>query len=214
MYVELWMNRQVVAIAPEASLAEARELFTTHRIRRLPVVSGESLVGIVSPGDIEKAMPSIFDSEGSAETEYLSTTTQIGSIMTTAPITVAPDASLIEAIEKMRHNKIDGLPVVAAGRLVGIISITNVLGAFHEIMTTKGAGTRFDLKIDHRPESFYKMIKAFQRQGREILTIIQYHDFSRDQQLICVEISGKDDEALLDMLWENGVKVERITPTA
>jgi acetoin utilization protein AcuB len=212
MYVGMWMNREVITIAPETSLAEARELFRRHRIRRLPVVREERLVGIVSPGDVEKAMPSILDAQNSQETEFLSATTQITAIMTAAPLTVSPDASLVEAVGVMRHNKIDGLPVVEEGRLVGILSITNVLDAFLDMMTTEHAGARFDLKIDHRPGSFYKMIKAFQRQDKEILAIMQYHDFSRDQQLISVAIRGRENDALLDMLWDSGVKVERVTP--
>ncbi|MEE4314863.1 MAG: CBS domain-containing protein [Desulfofustis sp.] len=213
MYVELWMKRDVVSISPETSLAEASELFGKHRIRRLPVVREDVLVGIVSPGDIEKVMPSILDSDNSQEGEYLSTTTPISAVMTSSPITVSPDAALLEAVEKMRRNKIDGLPVVESGRLVGIISITNVLDAFLDIMTTEGAGTRLDLKIDHRPESFFKMIKAFQRHNKEILAIIQHHDFSREQQLVSIEIRGKESEDLLNQLWDSGVTVERVTPT-
>lgn len=213
MYVELWMKRDVISIAPETSLAEARELFGKHRIRRLPVVREDVLVGIVSPGDIEKVMPSILDSDNGQEGEYLSTTTPISAVMTSSPITVSPDAALLEAVEKMRRNKIDGLPVVESGRLVGIISITNVLDAFLDIMTTEGAGTRLDLKIDHRPESFFKMIKAFQRHNKEILAIIQHHDFSREQQLVSIEIRGRESEDLLNQLWDSGVTVERVTPT-
>jgi acetoin utilization protein AcuB len=207
------MKRDVVSISPETSLAEASELFGKHRIRRLPVVREDVLVGIVSPGDIEKVMPSILDSDNSQEGEYLSTTTPISAVMTSSPITVSPDAALLEAVEKMRRNKIDGLPVVESGRLVGIISITNVLDAFLDIMTTEGAGTRLDLKIDHRPESFFKMIKAFQRHNKEILAIIQHHDFSREQQLVSIEIRGKESEDLLNQLWDSGVTVERVTPT-
>lgn len=213
MYVELWMKRNVVSISPETSLAEARELFGKHRIRRLPVVREGVLVGIVSPGDIEKVMPSILDSDNIQEGEYLSTTTPISAVMTSSPITVGPDAALLEAVEKMRRNKIDGLPVVESGRLVGIISITNVLDAFLDIMTTEGAGIRLDLKIDHRPESFFKMIKAFQRHNKEILAIIQHHDFSREQQLVSIEIRGRESEELLSQLWDSGVTVERVTPT-
>lgn len=214
MYVELWMKRDVVSISPETSLAEASELFGRHRIRRLPVVREDTLVGIVSPGDIEKVMPSILDSDNSQEMEYLSTTTPIAAVMTTSPVTVTPDAALLEAVEKMRRNKIDGLPVVEDGRLVGIISITNVLDAFLDIMTTEGAGTRLDLKMDHRPESFFKMIKAFQRHNKEILAIIQHHGFSRDQQVVSIEIRGRENEELLNQLWDSGITVERVTPTS
>ncbi len=189
----------------------ARQLFSDYKIRRLPVVRDGLLVGIVTPGDIEKAMPSILDADSMDESEFLATNTIIETVMTASPITVAPNASLIEAVEKMRRNKIDGMPVVAEDRLVGIISITNILDAFLDIMTTKGAGSRFDLKIDHEPKSFYKMIKAFEHEEKEILAIFQHWDFSKDQQLITVLTRGSDNERLVDSLWEKEIKVDRIT---
>ncbi len=211
MYVELWMKTDVVTISSHESIADARQLFGDYKIRRLPVVTDGLLVGIVTPGDIEKAMPSILDADSMDEIELLATNTIIETVMTASPITVAPNASLIEAVEKMRRNKIDGMPVVAEDRLVGIISITNILDAFLDIMTTKGAGSRFDLKIDHEPKSFYKMINAFEHEKKEILAIFQHWDFSKDQQLITVLTRGSDNERLVDSLWEKEFKVERIT---
>ena len=211
MYVELWMKTDVVTISSHESIADARQLFSDYKIRRLPVVRDGLLVGIVTPGDIEKAMPSILDADSMDESEFLATNTIIETVMTASPITVAPNASLIEAVEKMRRNKIDGMPVVAEDRLVGIISITNILDAFLDIMTTKGAGSRFDLKIDHEPKSFYKMIKAFEHEEKEILAIFQHWDFSKDQQLITVLTRDSDNERLVDSLWEKEIKVDRIT---
>jgi hypothetical protein len=80
-------------------------------------------------------------------------------------------------------------------------------------MVTDRPGTRFDLKIDHEPESFYKMIKAFQKQHKEILAITQFYDFSKEHQMLTIQISGVDNEALIDMLWANNVSVDRITPS-
>jgi len=211
MYLELWMKRDVIHVTPEQTLEEARHLFAENKIRRLPVVSEDILVGIISPGDIEKAMPSILDTENNDEVEYLASTTPIGSVMTVDPVTVSPDASLIEAVEKMRHNKIDGLPVVEAGKLVGIISITNMLDAFLEIMTTKGTSVRLDLKIDHKPDSFFKLMKLLQRQDKEILAIFQHYEFSKDHQLITIQIRGDDNDSLVEQLWDNGVTVEKVT---
>jgi acetoin utilization protein AcuB len=200
-----------VTISPEQTLGEARRLFENHKIRRLPVVVDNILVGILSPGDLEKAMPSIFDSEGSNEEEYLADHVEIRTVMTSSPLTIKADEPLIEAAYKMRKNKIDGLPVVEDGSLVGVISITDILDAFIEILSTNQPGTRLDLKIDRQPESFYKMIKIFQRQQKEVLAITQHHDFSKTHQLITIQIRGHDNDDLLEQLWDNKVMVEKVT---
>lgn len=85
------------------------------------------------------------------EEEFIAANTEIRTVMTASPITVQPDDTLVEAIGKMRRHKIDGLPVVEVGKLVGILSITNVLDAFLQIMTGGQPGTRLDLKIDQAP---------------------------------------------------------------
>lgn len=214
MLVKLWMGTEVVTIGPKQTIAEAARLLKEHKIRRLPVVDGELLVGIVSPNDLDKAMPSILDAQGGNEEEFIAEHTEIRAVMTESPITIGPDDTLVEAARKMRHNKIDGLPVVDNRKLIGILSISDILDAFLEIMVTDRPGTRFDLKIDHQPESFYKMVKAFQKQHKEILAITQFYDFSKEHQLLTVQISGDDNEELVDALWASNVSVDRITPVS
>ena len=214
MLVKFWMGTDVVAIAPDQSIAEAGKLLKEHKIRRLPVVENDVLIGVISPNDLEKVMPSILDAEGSSEEQYIADNTEVRAVMTSSPITIGPNDTLIEAARRMRRNKIDGLPVVDESKLVGILSISDILDAFLETMVSDQPGTRFDLKIDHSPDSFYKMIKVFQKQNKEILAISQYHGFSQEHQMVSLHIRGDDNEALIDMLWANNISVDRITPVS
>jgi acetoin utilization protein AcuB len=212
MFVKQWMRTEVVTVAPSQTIAEAEKMLKGHKIRRLPVVEDGVLVGIVSPRDLEKVMPSMLDAEGVSEEEFIAANTEIRTVMTFSPITVEVDDTLVEAIRKMRHNKIDGLPVVEAKKLVGIISVTDVLDASLVIMTGGQAGTRFDLKINQDPEAFYKMFKVFQKQNKEILAISQHYGYNTEHHLVTVHIKESDNEELIDMLWKSEVTVERITP--
>lgn len=214
MFVKQWMGTEVVTVAPKETIAVAEKMLKEHKIRRLPVVEEGVLVGVVSPHDLEKVMPSILDAGGASEEEFIATNTEIRTVMTSSPITVGPDDTLVEATRKMRRHKIDGLPVVEDMKLVGILSITDVLDAFLEITTGGQPGTRFDLKIDHDPDTFYRMIKVFQKQNKEILSISQHYGFSVELQLVTVHIKEQDNEDLIDMLWKGGVSVERVTPVS
>ncbi len=214
MFVKQWMATEVVTVAPNETIGAAGKLLKGHKIRRLPVVEEGVLVGIISPRDLEKVMPSMLDADGASEEEFVAANTEIRTVMTASPITVEPDDTLVEAIKKMRRNKIDGLPVVEDMQLVGILSITDILDAFLEVMTGGQAGTRFDLKIDQTPEAFYKMIKAFQKQNKEILAISQHYGYSAEHHLVTVHIKENDNDELVDMLWKSEVTVERITPVS
>lgn len=212
MFVNIWMTEPVITVAPTQMIGEALDLLKNNRIRRLPVVENDILVGILSPGDIERVLPSSLDSEGEKEYDFVIGNTEIKTVMTLSPVTVKPEDTLVCAARRMRRNKIDGLPVVEDGRLAGIISITNVLDAFLEIMATEKEGTRFDLKIDQEPKSFYRMIKAFRRCGKEIVAITQHYGFSPEAQLVTIQTSDGDNEELIDHLWKEGVTVELVTP--
>lgn len=209
MFVKQWMKSEVLTVGPQDTIGAAEQLLKQHKIRRLPVVSDGVLVGVVSPNDLEKVMPSILDAEGVSEEEFIAANTEIRTVMTASPITVCPDDTLAAAARKMRHHKIDGLPVVDCGRLMGIISITDILDAFLIVMTGDQIGTRLDLKIAQEPEAFYKMIKAFQKTGKEIIAIAQHYGYSADHHLVTVHIKEQDNDELLDLLWQNGVTVKR-----
>ncbi len=211
MFVKQWMGRDVVSIAPNESIAVAGKMLKDNKIRRLPVVADGLLVGVISPRDLEKVMPSILDAEGVSEEEFIAANTEVRTVMTSSPIIVEPDDTLVEAVRKMRLNKIDGLPVVEEGKLVGILSITDVLDSFLELMTGGQAATRLDLKIDHAPEIFYKMIKIFQKQHKEIVSISQHYGFSAEQHMVTIHIKENDNDDLVDTLWNNEITVERVS---
>ncbi len=214
MFVKQWMRTQVITVAPNETIAVAEKRLQDHKIRRLPVVLDGLLVGIVSPHDLDKVMPSMLDAEGVSEEEFIAANTEIRTVMTSSPITVKPDDTLVEAIQKMRRYKIDGLPVVENLKLVGILSVTDILDAVLEIMAGGQMGTRLDLKIDQDPEAFYQMIRVFQKQHKEIVAISQHYNFSKEHHLVTVNIKESDNEDLIDMLWNNKVTVERITPVS
>ncbi len=211
MFVKLWMSTDIVTIAPNQTISDAKRLLKDHKIRRLLVVENDELIGIVSANDLKKVMPSILDAEASGEEEFIGDHTEIRTVMTSSPITICQNDTLVEAARKMRRNNIDGLPVVENKKLLGILSISDILDAFLDIMVSEQPGTRFDLKIDHTPEAFYKMIKAFQKQNKEILTISQFRGFSKEHQMVSIQTLGENNEDLIDMLWANNIIVDRIS---
>lgn len=121
------MTRDVVTITPETTLPEAHRLMTEKRIRRLPVVQDDRLVGIITRGDVRGAEPSEATSLSIWELNYLLAQLSIDEIMTTEVVTVAPETTIRDAAQLMLDNKISGLPVVdEENRVVGIITESDI----------------------------------------------------------------------------------------
>ncbi len=113
-------SHQLVTIRPEQTVAEAVNLFRTHNIGALPVVTIDGrLVGILSERDIVRRLLEF--------EQILATPVQM--LMTREVITAVPDDDLMSVAHTMTERRFRHLPVLEDGRLIGIISIGDVLKA-------------------------------------------------------------------------------------
>ena len=121
-----WMTRSPVAITEDTSLTAASRLMKDNDIRRLPVVEHGKVVGIVTWGDIREASASDATSLTVFELGYLLRKLQVDRFMTRHPITVTPTTTISRAAQLMMEHKIGGLPVVENGKLVGILTESDI----------------------------------------------------------------------------------------
>ncbi|HET9906977.1 MAG TPA: CBS domain-containing protein [Anaerolineales bacterium] len=123
--VRKWMTGRLMTITPQTTLPEAQRIMFDCKLRRLPVMEKDKLVGIVTLGDLREAKASDATSLSIYEINYLIDRLTAKDIMTPNPITIAPDATIAEAARLMFEHKVGGLPVVDNGRLIGIITETD-----------------------------------------------------------------------------------------
>ncbi len=121
-----WMTANPITVDPKTTLPEAHKIMRDRRIRRLPVVDRGHLVGIVTLGDVREAEPSDATTLSIFELHYLLAKLTIGEIMTREPITISENATIREAAKMMLQHKIGGLPVTEGGKLVGIITESDI----------------------------------------------------------------------------------------
>ena len=116
-------------MTPSEAIGQADELMNGNKIRQLPVVEDNELVGIVTDRDIRSFLSaSPLNEPDEREAAF---NVKIRRIMTTDPITVSPDDDLAEAVELLIEQKIGGIPVVdEAEGLVGIVTYVDVLRCF------------------------------------------------------------------------------------
>jgi CBS domain-containing protein len=142
--VKDWMTRNVITIAPDATLPEAHRLMADNKIRRLPVVrENNTLIGIISRGDVREAEPSDASSLSIWEMNYLLAKLKIDKIMTPDPITIHAEETIGDAASRMLSHKISGLPVVDGnGKLAGIITESDIFRLVVQNWGITAAGDR------------------------------------------------------------------------
>lgn len=130
MRVRELMTGAPITVRPSTGVFEARQRMLDERIRHLLVTDGDELMGIVTDRDIRLNLPSHATSLSVWEVNYLLARLTVGQIMTKAVLTVGPDREAPEAARLMLEHKIGALPVVDNGRLIGIVTETDILRAF------------------------------------------------------------------------------------
>lgn len=128
---ELMTTGRLVTAPPETPILDARRRMLESRIRHLLVTDPDGmLVGIVTDRDIRLNLPSQATSLSIWEINHLLTKLTVGEVMTRSLITVGPERPAHEAAQLMLDHSIGALPVTQGGRLVGILTETDVMRAF------------------------------------------------------------------------------------
>jgi acetoin utilization protein AcuB len=159
------MTEEPVTIEPDEWLSHAAHKMQAGGFRRLPVVSGGKLIGIVTDRDAR---------QHHGHLEH----TKIKEAMAKGPLIVATrEMTLEEAATIMLEQQIGGLPVVDDGRLIGIITASDVMQAFLDMMgASKGASTRIDFVLEGEEHGLVEASRIVARDGGKILGVGTYRD--------------------------------------
>lgn len=160
MKIKRRMADKLVTIASDATVMDAMHVTHKHAIRHLPVVDAGHFAGFLSGSDVKQALLLPGGSE-----------MQVSEIMNTNPVTIGPEDSMEDAARLMYANRIGGLPVVDGGRLVGVITVGDILAEFIEIMGGLQASSRIDLVLPDDQADFEAVSRIIKDYGGEILSV-------------------------------------------
>ena len=209
MIVSMWMTRNVVTIEPHTPIAEVAALMATKRIRRLPVVEGQGnaarLVGMVSAKDILHAFPSDVNPFAVVAPDSRVAPVTAAQIMSRYLHTTTPDTPIEQAATLMTEKKISALPVLRDGKLVGMITESDVFRAFVSFFPPLEGGARITFDVSDNEDIFSYISREAQRRNLRVLSLTN----SRQETTpVCVvRITGAGTERFLDDLWSSGHRV-------
>ena len=132
------MSEKMVTISESDTLSTVEDIMTLGRVRHMPVVHAGKLVGVVSERDLLRTSLSNLTEFGSEERRLFLHAVEIARVMSTPPITIAPDATVEEAARVMADRKIGCLPVLEGDQLLGLITETDVLRYFAGVSRDRG----------------------------------------------------------------------------
>jgi len=128
------MTRNVKTLTADQNLKEALGLMQRHHIRHVPVVEGERVVGIVTDRDVRRATPSLLSGADQDQYERVLTGTKVSQVMTRNPYTVTPSMKVRDVVKILLDRKFESVPVVESDRLVGIMTVTDMLRVLVDLL--------------------------------------------------------------------------------
>jgi len=200
MLVSEIMSRKLVTISSDKRVSKALQLMQQRQIRHLPVMEGGRMVGWITSRDLREVLLA----------SMLEKIT-VADVMIKAPISVTADTGVEEAAHLVQEHKIGGMPVLEGDRLVGVITMLDLIGAFLTLLSLLRTSSRLDLLLEDKPEAMEGAAKIIKKAGGKILNLalgpVRGH-----QRSYYIRLQKADLGPIVEALEQQGVKVQDIIP--
>jgi len=208
MLVGKWMTCNPITIAADVGIDDALHLMRERKIRRLPVLNAAGqMIGIVSDKDLLHAAPSPATSLSVHELRYLLAKLTVKKVMSSPVITVTPDTPLEQAARIMADSKIGGLPVIEQGRLVGIITETDIFKALLDVLGTRTPGIRVTLAVHEGKGILAALTHDVSAMGANIISLLTSEGELPGERAITFKVNDVDPALLRQALDKLNVKI-------
>jgi acetoin utilization protein AcuB len=206
MLVQDIMHTAVVTVTPRTTLPEAVRTMRDVGVRHLPVMDGERLVGIVSDRDLKRAMASSATSLAAHELTYLLDRIRVAEIMTRTVTTMGPTFPVEDAARAMVNQHISALPVTEGGRLLGIITETDVLRLFVRALGAGEPSSRLDIAAGADRAAVSEVVATAEAAGAPISSVMTLVDPTGSREII-VRVATINPARAIHALEAKGYKV-------
>ncbi len=195
------MSRHPMTVTPNTPVEQALKRMRDEKVRRFPVVDDDGkLVGIVSDKDLLYAAPSPATSLSIYELHYLYSRIVVSQVMTREIITVEESDPIEEAARIMVDNKIGGLPVMREGKLVGIITETDIFKTLMEMMGARDQGVRLTLLSPEHRGQLAALTSVVAELGGNIISLGTFWGKDASNALITMKVTGVNKDTLVEKI--------------
>jgi acetoin utilization protein AcuB len=199
MLVSEVMNKKVITISPVINLSDAYELMSKNNIRHLPVVDGEKLIGVVTDRDLRLATSRLAKKSFDPETP-------VQNIMSHPVQYTHPSDPIEIATQIMREFKIGCMPVVENSKLVGIVTITDLLDALLLLTGIHQPSGRLDVRLPNRAGELARLTSIIAERKVNIHSILTYPEKDRSIRLV-LRVGTIEIKSLAEAICNAGFQV-------
>lgn len=199
MFVKNHMTPNPITIDPQTSIFEALNLLKKHRIRQLPVVEDGKLVGLITERDLLTVSPSPATTLSIYEINYLLSKMTVREVMIKSPTAVSPDTTIEEAAVIMREHKFGSLLVVEDGKLVGIITESDLFDAMINIFGFRRPGVRLVIETENRIGAYADLLTVVAAHNISVIGLACIELGEKVQVVLRLAISKADDELITEL---------------
>jgi acetoin utilization protein AcuB len=208
MFVRDYMTRNPITVTPETTFPQAIKAIRNYKIRHLPVVDSNKLVGLIVENDLLSNQPSKATTLSVFEIYSLLDSLQVNQMMSKPVITVEGDCPIEEAARIMVDNKISCLPVMAGSDLVGIITETDIFKALVMVLGGKERGLRLHLRLPDKVGELAAVAAKIAETGGNIVAVTSSsHSPEGGLRDVTIKEAGADQEVLVPWLHSSGIEI-------
>jgi len=204
MRIRDFMSTNVVAVDKKTTLHDARKIMKANKIRRLPVLKKNNLVGLVTEHMLLEASPSPATALSIHELHYLLAKMTVEDIMVKNPYTVSPDMPAEEALQLGQEMGYGGFPVVEEGRLVGIVTESDIVRLMTRVLGVRENGKRIDIKVSKEFGNMHGILKTLDEHKTVLLSMMTLPPEQDDDWLVVLRLKSGDAEPIAKALKSSG----------
>lgn len=188
MYIDSIMTTNVISISEDTRISEISELMEAHTLQHLPVINNaKELVGLVSRSDIQEALPSKITTLTVGESNYLLSKITALQIMSKKLVFCKPDTLIEEAAQMLRDQGISSLPVLKNSKLVGIVTIEDILDFFLDVTGCRQKdATRIAVRLEDSKGNLSRFLSMINEKGGYIISVASPTGQDQAGKRICI----------------------------
>ena len=202
------MTTNVVAVSEDTSIHDARKIMKAHKIRRLPVLKKDKLVGLVTERMLLEASPSPATALSIHELHYLLAKMTVKDIMVRNPFTISPDMPAEEALQLGQEKGFGAFPVVEDGKLVGIATESDIVRIMTKILGVREEGTRIDIRASKDFGNMQSIMEVLDRHKTVLLSMMTLPpEEGGEEWLIVLRLKAENADQVVKELTSAGFDV-------
>ncbi len=201
MIIERRMTRNPVTASPDMSVSDASALMKREKVHRLPVLDKDKkLVGIITEKDILYASPSPVSTLSIHEMAYLLSQLTVKKLMTRDVVTIDKNITVEEAARLMVDQDLSSLPVLENGKLIGIVSKSDLFKILLELFGARHYGVRLSFLVEDKPGTIAEITSLLASNNVDIIAMGTFMGTDSTNAVCTIKMQGITMDKAIDLV--------------